>query len=58
MGVFDLFHRKLVIEGRPIPLDASELAVLLLLTSRPGVVVEHDRLLTELPMPAGSSAGG
>jgi DNA-binding response OmpR family regulator len=46
--VFDLFHHKLVIEGRPIPLDASELAVLLLLTSRPGAVVEHNRLLTEI----------
>jgi DNA-binding response OmpR family regulator len=46
--VFDLFHRKLVIEGRAIPLDAPELAVLLLLSSLPGGVIEHDRLLTEL----------
>jgi len=46
--VFDLFHRKLAIDGRPIALARSELAVLTLLASQAGTVVIYDRLLAEL----------
>jgi two-component system KDP operon response regulator KdpE len=45
---FDLFNRRLMIDGRPVPLGPSELAILSLLASQPGVVMEHKRLLAEL----------
>jgi DNA-binding response OmpR family regulator len=42
---FDLFDLKLAIDGRPVALAASELAILSLLAAQPGVVVKHKRLL-------------
>jgi two-component system, OmpR family, KDP operon response regulator KdpE len=45
---FDLFNRRLAIDERPVPLGPSELAILSLLASQPGVVMEHKRLLAEL----------
>lgn len=45
---FDLFNRRLAIDGRPVALGPSELAILSLLAGQPGVVVEHKRLLAEL----------
>jgi two-component system, OmpR family, KDP operon response regulator KdpE len=46
--VFDLFDLKLAIDGRPISLGPSELAILSLLASQPGVVTDHKRLLAVL----------
>jgi two-component system, OmpR family, KDP operon response regulator KdpE len=46
--VFDLFDRRLAIDGRPVALSPSELAILSLLAAQPGAVVEHERLLAEL----------
>lgn len=46
--MFDLFNRKLAIDGRPIDLSRSELAVLTLLASQPGMVATTERLLVEL----------
>jgi two-component system, OmpR family, KDP operon response regulator KdpE len=45
---FDLFNRKLAIDGQPVILTPSELAVLLLLAGQPGLVAEHERLLAAL----------
>lgn len=45
---FDLLERRLAMDGRPVELTPSELAVLLLLASEPGSVAEHKRLLAEL----------
>jgi two-component system KDP operon response regulator KdpE len=46
--IFDLFHGRLAIEGRPILLSPSELTVLTLLASQAGTVATYDRLLAEL----------
>jgi two-component system, OmpR family, KDP operon response regulator KdpE len=46
--VFDLFDRKLAIEGRQIALAPSELTVLTLLASRAGAIATSDQLLAEL----------
>lgn len=46
--IFDLFQGRLAIEGRPIPLAPSELAVLTLLATQAGTVATYDRLLAEL----------
>jgi len=48
--VFDLFNRRLAIEGRPIALSRSELAVLTLLASQAGAVATYERLLAELEL--------
>jgi two-component system, OmpR family, KDP operon response regulator KdpE len=45
--VFDLFDRKLAIEGRPIALAPSELTVLTVLASRAGTIATYDQLLAE-----------
>ena len=45
---FDLFKRKLAIEGRPIALAPSELTVLTVLASRAGMIATYDQLLAEL----------
>jgi two-component system, OmpR family, KDP operon response regulator KdpE len=45
--IFDLFDRKLAIEGRPIALAPSELTVLTLLASRAGAIATYDQLLAE-----------
>ena len=46
--VFDLFNRRLAVDGRAIALAPSELTVLTLLAGQAGTVVTFDRLLTEL----------
>jgi two-component system KDP operon response regulator KdpE len=53
---FDLFNRGLIIDGRPVSLGRSELAILLLLADRPGAVAEHKRLLAELGLDASESS--
>jgi two-component system, OmpR family, KDP operon response regulator KdpE len=46
--VFDLFDRRLAIDGRQVALSPSELAIVTLLATQPGVVAEYKRLLAEL----------
>jgi two-component system KDP operon response regulator KdpE len=46
--VFDLFEGALAIDGRPVALGPSEVAILSVLACQPGVVAEYDRLLAEL----------
>jgi len=46
--VFDLFDRSLAIDGQPVALSPSELAIVALLAVQPGVVAEYKRLLAEL----------
>lgn len=53
---FDLFNRTLTIDGRPVSLGQSELAILSLLAGQPGVVVEHKRLLAELALDGSESS--
>jgi two-component system, OmpR family, KDP operon response regulator KdpE len=53
---FDLFNRRLLIDGRPVRLGQSELAILLLLAGQPGLVADHERLLAELGL-SGSGSG-
>lgn len=50
--VFDLFNRRLAIDGREVALSPSDLAILMLLAGQPGVVAEHERLLAELGLDA------
>jgi two-component system KDP operon response regulator KdpE len=46
--VFDLFESTLTIDGRPVALGPSEVAILSLLAGQPGVVADYNRLLAEL----------
>jgi two-component system KDP operon response regulator KdpE len=46
--VFDLFHRELAFNGRPIALSPSERAILFLLASQPGRATEYKPLLHTL----------
>jgi two-component system KDP operon response regulator KdpE len=46
--VFDLFEGALAIDGRPIPLAPSEVALLSVLAAQPGVVAQYDRIFAEL----------
>jgi DNA-binding response OmpR family regulator len=46
--VFDLFEGALTIDGRPIALAPSEVALLLVLAAQPGVVAQYDRIFAEL----------
>jgi two-component system, OmpR family, KDP operon response regulator KdpE len=46
--VFDLFEVALTIDGRPVALGPSEVAILSLLAGQPGVVADYNRLLAEL----------
>jgi DNA-binding response OmpR family regulator len=45
---FNLLERAVTIDGRPVALGPSEVAILTLLASQPGVVAEHKQLLAEL----------
>ena len=45
---FDLFEGALTIDGRPVALAPSEVAILSILASQPGAVAGHNRLLAEL----------
>jgi two-component system, OmpR family, KDP operon response regulator KdpE len=46
--VFDLFEGALTIDGRPIALAPSEVALLSVLAAPPGVVAQYDRIFAEL----------
>jgi two-component system KDP operon response regulator KdpE len=46
--VFDLFEVALTIDGRPVALGPSEVAILSLLAGQPGLVADYNRLLAEL----------
>ena len=46
--VFDLFHRELAFNGRPVALSPSERAILSLLASQPGRATEYKQLLVTL----------
>jgi two-component system, OmpR family, KDP operon response regulator KdpE len=45
---FDLFDGALAIDGQPVALGPSEVAILSFLASQPGVVAEHKQLLAVL----------
>jgi two-component system KDP operon response regulator KdpE len=56
--VFELFDRRLAIDGRPVALSPSELAILLLLAGQPGVVAKHKQLLAELGLDGSERSRG
>jgi len=56
--VFDLFDRRLAIDGRPVALSPSELAILSLLAAQPGAVVEYKRILAELGLDGSERSRG
>jgi two-component system, OmpR family, KDP operon response regulator KdpE len=53
---FDLFNRKLAIDGRAVRLGPCELAILSCLAGQPGVVADHKRLLGELGLDGSESS--
>jgi two-component system, OmpR family, KDP operon response regulator KdpE len=55
---FDLFNRSLAIDVRPVALSPSELAILSLLASQPGVVVEYKWILAELGLDGSERSRG
>lgn len=55
---FDLFDRGLAIDGRPVALSPSELAILSLLAARPGAVVEYKWILAELGLDGSERSRG
>jgi two-component system, OmpR family, KDP operon response regulator KdpE len=56
--VFDLFDCRLAIDGRPVALTPSELAILSLLAAQPGAVVEYKWILTELGLDGSERSRG
>jgi two-component system, OmpR family, KDP operon response regulator KdpE len=56
--VFDLFDRRLAIDGRPVALSPSELAILSLLAAQPGAVVEYKWILAELGLDGSERSRG
>jgi two-component system, OmpR family, KDP operon response regulator KdpE len=55
---FDLFNRTLALDGRPVRLGQSELAILSLLAAQPGAVVEYKRILAELRLDGSGRSRG
>jgi two-component system, OmpR family, KDP operon response regulator KdpE len=55
---FDLFNRRLTIDGRPVALSPSGLAILLLLAAQPGAVVEYKSILAELGLDCSDRSRG
>jgi two-component system, OmpR family, KDP operon response regulator KdpE len=55
---FDLLKGRLAIDVRPVALSPSELAILSLLASQPGVVVEYKRILAELGLDSSERSRG
>lgn len=56
--VFDLFDRGLAIDGRPVALSPSELAILSLLAAQAGAVVEYKWILAELGLDGSERSRG
>jgi len=46
--VVDLFDQKVFFDGQPVALSPSQMKVLMLLASRPGMPVSYDRILSAL----------
>jgi two-component system, OmpR family, KDP operon response regulator KdpE len=55
---FDLLNGRLAIDVRPVALSPSELAILSLLASQPGVVVEYKWILAELGLDSSERSRG
>jgi two-component system, OmpR family, KDP operon response regulator KdpE len=53
--VMDLFDRKVFCNGQPVALSPSEMKVLMLLASRPGIPVAYDRILAAVGASISSS---
>jgi two-component system KDP operon response regulator KdpE len=56
--VFELFDRRLAIDGRAVALSPSELAILSLLAGQPGAVAEYKRILAELGLDGSERSRG
>jgi two-component system, OmpR family, KDP operon response regulator KdpE len=56
--VFELFYRRLAIDGRAVALSPSELAILSLLAGQPGAVAEYKRILAELGLDGSERSRG
>jgi two-component system, OmpR family, KDP operon response regulator KdpE len=56
--VFELFDRRLAIDGRAVALSPSELAILSLLAGQRGAVAEYKRILAELGLDGSERSRG
>jgi two-component system KDP operon response regulator KdpE len=56
--IFELYDRRLAIDGRAVALSPSELAILSLLAGQPGAVAEYERILAELGLDGSQRSRG